>query len=310
MSLQVLITGVAGFIGSNLASNLTADGCSVIGIDDLSQGQRVNVTENVQFYQLDLAGDACVPHFCDELKNTNVDTIFHFAAKNCISECELDLKDTFQKNLQTTYNALRLASALEIKQFVHAETSAFYEGAVKLPSQVGEEAPQSAYAKSKLAAAILAKQHCALNNISYFGLRYFNVYGPNQDLQRTVAPVIGAFLQCALQGTHPKIYGDGNKRRDFIHINDVNRLHRMIIDGKIPQGQYDVGTGKNHSISEIYDICSTVTKRLLSPNFEQELPGEAEQNLADGSVLEKQGFRPDISLEEGIKKQWQSMTIA
>ena len=133
-------------------------------------------------------------------------------------------------------------------------------------------------------------------------LRYFNVYGPRQDYRRTVPPLMSGIIIKLLKGGRPIIYGDGTKRRDFIYVDDVNRFHEMIMFDERTNGKvFNLGSGVNYSVLEIYEAIESVLKTGLKPIYRPDLPGEAFQNLANISKSESLGWRPQILIEEGIE---------
>jgi len=134
------------------------------------------------------------------------------------------------------------------------------------------------------------------------GLRYFNVYGPRQDYRRTIPPVMSAFIIKLLKGELPIIYGDGSKRRDFVHIEDVNAFHIQCMNDPRTDGKvFNVGSGKNYSVLEIYEMISEILGVKILPIFKPNLPGEARNTLADITKAKKLGWYPSIDIKTGLK---------
>lgn len=293
---SVLITGVAGFIGSNLAQRLLNEGYSVIGIDNLSYGVREQIPEGVEFHQLDIRSKRIYEVF------HNIDYAFHFAAKNCISDCQLDPVETADINVSGTVNVFEAAKQSRVKKLVYAESSALYEGSTLLPTPESEIKPQSFYALSKFACMEFADAYQRFFGLPMTALRYFCVYGPRQDYRRTIPPVFSAFIIRLLKGEQPIIFGTGEKRRDFIHIDDVNDFHLSCIRDERTTGKvFNLGSGVDYSINEIYDVIARLLDSTVKPIFEPDLPGEAFANLADISEAKKIGWSPKIALEEGLR---------
>jgi UDP-glucose 4-epimerase len=137
-------------------------------------------------------------------------------------------------------------------------------------------------------------------NIS--ALRYFNVYGPRQDYRRTIPPLMSGLIIKLLKHERPIIYGDGTKRRDFVYIDDVNRFHEMIMYDERANGKvFNIGSGVNYSVLEIYEAIESTLKTGLQPIHKPDLPGEAFQNLADISKAGLLGWEPQVSLKEGLR---------
>ena len=218
---KIIITGVAGFIGSNLADYLLKKGyANIVGIDNLSYGLKSQVPSQIDFFEYDI-------------RSTNIfniiepnDIIFHMAAKNCIADCQADPLETADINITGTLNVFNAAVKKKVKKVIYAESSAVYEGAKKFPTSEDQEYPESIYAISKYCTHHFAKAYKQYYDLDTIALRYFNVYGPRQDYRRSIPPVIVSFIISMLKGERPVIYGDGSKKRDFVYIDDVNHFHK------------------------------------------------------------------------------------
>ncbi len=292
----VLITGVAGFIGSNLADRLIQKGYRVTGIDNLSYGVREQIPEGVEFHQLDIRDKSIFPLF------QHSDYVFHLAAKNCISDCQLDPVETADINVRGTVNVFEAARRSGVKKVIYAESSAVYEGSLVFPTPESEVKPESFYALSKFASMHFAEGYRRYFGLNSTALRYFCVYGPRQDYRRTIPPVFSAFIIKLLKGEVPIIYGTGEKRRDFIHVDDIDDFHEMCITDRRTTGRvFNLGSGTNYSVNEIYSIIAPLLGSDLKPVHKPDLPGEALANLADISLARSLGWVPRISLEEGLR---------
>lgn len=293
---KVLITGVAGFIGSNLADRLLKEGYEVVGIDSLSYGLEEQIPAGVVFHNVDIRTKDIYPLF------QGIDTVFHFAAKNSIVDCQNDPLGTADINVTGTVNVFLAASQAKVRKVIYAESSAIYEGSTKLPTPEEDEHPESFYASSKLATKYFADAFQRYHGIQTTALRYFNVYGPRQDYRRTIPPVFSGFIIKMLKGEQPIIYGDGSKRRDFIHVDDINDFHILAMEDDRTNGQvYNLGTGKNVSVLEIYETIKNILKVNIQPEFKPDQPGEAQENLADITKALALGWKPKTSLEQGMK---------
>jgi UDP-glucose 4-epimerase len=292
---RIVVTGVAGFIGSNLAARLIDEGYAVTGIDDLSQGIIEQVPKDVDFHTLDIRAREIQPLF----KGTRA--VFHLAAKNCISDCQADPVSTASINVTGTVAVLEAARLAGTPRVIYAESSAVYEGSERFPSREDDVAPQSHYAISKYAGRLFAQAYARFDGLSLTALRYFNVYGPRQDYRRSIPPVMSAFILNLLAGRSPTIYGDGNKRRDFVHVDDVNDFHvRCLTDERTAGGTYNLGTGTSHSIVDIYEIIAELLRTEQRPHFAPELPGEALETRADITAARALGWAPRIDLRTGL----------
>jgi len=297
MKNKILITGVAGFIGSNLARTLLEHDYPVAGIDNLSAGTLENIPQNVEFHQLDIRNHDIQRIF------EGVDVVFHLAAKNCLVDCQMQPVETSQFNVEGTVNVLEATRMAKVRQFIYADTSAEYEGIRVFPSPEDKVDPQGIYAVSKRSAGLFCDSYYKNFGLNVTTVWYFNVYGPSQDWRRVVPPVMSSFIIKLLNGENPVIYGNGNKRRDFIYVDDVNRLHLALIGRTDLAGRtFNVGSGVNYSIKEIYDLIEGQLQTGMAPIYGDDLPGEAEQTLAEISQAERiLGWSPQIDIKAGIQ---------
>jgi nucleoside-diphosphate-sugar epimerase len=294
---NVLITGVAGFIGSNLADRLLREGrYRVIGIDNLAYGVQEQIPDGVEFHKFDIRSKDIYPTF------EKVDYVFHFAAKNCISDCQANPVETADINVTGTANIFEAAKLGKVKKVIYAESSALYEGSEMLPTPETEVNPQSFYAISKLASMYFAEAYNRFYGVNSTALRYFCVYGPRQDYRRTVPPLFSAFAIKLLRGEQPVIYGTGEKRRDFIHVDDINDFHIQCMNDERTTGKvFNLGSGINYSVNEIYNTISLLLNSEIKPVYKPDLPGEAFANLADISLAKSVGWEPGIDLSTGLQ---------
>lgn len=291
----VLITGVAGFIGSNLADRLLLEGWRVVGVDDLSAGVLEQVPAGVEFHELDIGS----PDLYAVLRGA--DAIFHLAAKNCIPDCQLDPVATAGVNVLGTANVLEAARRAGVRRVIYAESSALYEGADVFPTPEDVVAPESFYAASKLAGRHFAEAYARFYALELTALRYFCVFGPRQDYRRTIPPVMSAFVLNLLRGQRPIIYGTGEKRRDFIYVDDVNDFHlQCLTDGHTVGRTFNLGRGESYSVRDILDLVQRLLGTDLEPRYSPDLPGEAFETRADISTARALGWRPVVGLEEGL----------
>ena len=296
--MKILITGVAGFIGSNLADRLLAwdPACDVVGLDDLSSGVKEQIPSGVQFHKIDIRSKDIYPFF------EGVDFVFHLAAKNCISDCQRDPLLTAEVNILGTVNVLEACRQSKVKKIIFAESSALYEGCDNLPSPEESVDPQSFYAVSKLPSFYFARSYARFYGLRFSALRYFNVYGPRQDYRRTVPPLMSGVIIRLLSQKKPLIYGNGKKRRDFVHVDDVNAFHLLCLTDERTDGRvFNIGSGEHVSVLEITRMIRDIMGASDEPVFEPDLPGEAQATLADISAARVLGWEPKTSLKQGLE---------
>jgi UDP-glucose 4-epimerase len=295
--MKVVVTGVAGFIGSNLSRYLLDNNIDVVGIDNLSYGVKEQVPEKVQFFEEDIRDKQISSLF------NNADFVFHLAAKNSLIDCENNPTETHDINVSGTKNIFTIALEKNIKKVIYAESSAVYEGIKALPSIESTTSPQSVYAKSKMETNIIANSLFQSKGLVTTGLRYFNVYGPHQDYRRTIPPVFSAFIINMLKGEQPTIYGDGSKKRDFIYVDDVNDFHLMCMNNiKADNKIFNVGSGKNYSIKSIYNEIRKILQSDIEPIFGKNFDFEAQDTLANIDQAKNIGWKPKTDLTIGLKK--------
>ena len=299
--MKIVITGVAGFIGANLAERLLRDDHRVIGIDNLAYGLRSNIPEGVDFHQLDIRGKEMYPLF------SGTDAVFHFAAKNCIADCQADPVETADINVRGTVNVFEAARLGGVRKVIYAESSAIYEGAKTYPTPETDEAPESFYAMSKMASKYFAEAYAHFYGANEAGmrftaLRYFCVYGPVQDYRRTIPPVMSAFIIKLLRGEAPTIYGTGEKRRDFVYVDDINDFHvQCLTDPRTDNRVFNLGAGVNYSVNEIYAFVSRLLNIHIPPVRRPDLPGEAQVTLADITAARALRWEPKTDIETGLR---------
>jgi len=294
---KILITGVAGFIGSNLAERLLREGHVVIGLDNLAYGVREQIPDGVEFHHDDIRDRGIGGVF------KGIDAVFHLAAKNCISDCQNDPVETADINVTGTVNVFEMSRRAGVRKVIYAESSALYEGSDTYPTPEEDVKAQSFYSVSKLAERDFAEAYARYFSLNSTALRYFCVYGPRQDYRRTVPPVMSAFILKLLAGERPIIYGTGEKKRDFVFVDDVNDFHLLCLRDTRTDGQtYNVGSGTRYSVREIYEQIASLLGSHVEPEFKPDLPGEAETTLADISKAVALGWRPKTSLEDGLQQ--------
>jgi UDP-glucose 4-epimerase len=294
---RILVTGCAGFIGGNLCTDLVEEGYDVVGIDNLMAGSLENVPAGVDFHEVDIRDSAIQPLF------EGVDAVFHLAARNCPSDCMNHPVETADINVVGTVRVLEACRQFGVGKLIYADTSAEYEGMDQFPSTEEQVRPLGPYAVSKLGGAAFVESYARLYGQRFTTLRYFNVYGPAQDYRRVVPPVMSAFILKMLKGERPRICGNGEKRRDFVYVDDVNRFHLCCLRDERTDGRtLNIGSGTSHSILEIYQAIEAQLQTGLAPVFADDLPGEARLTLADISAAKCLGFQPSVSLKEGLSR--------
>ena len=287
--MKSLVTGGAGFIGSNLVEKLLEQGDMVVVVDNES----ANTHEET--YWNDAAINVEMDVNDPAMKNvvTGIDRIFHLAADISIPYSIKNPAATYSNNVHGLLNVLEVARKSDIKNVVFSSTAAIYGLTDKVCVETDTPDPLNPYSVSKLAGENLMKMYNDLYGIKTVSLRYFNVYGPRQSNTGQYAPVVGIFQKQKEQHSALTIVGDGKQTRDFVHVSDVAAANILVSESDAT-GVYNVGTGIEYSVNQIADMISDV-QRNISPRV-----GEARRSLSDSSKLQSLGWKPQIKLEDWV----------
>jgi len=298
---RVVVTGGAGFIGSNLAEELAKDN-KVIVLDDLSTGRIENIQNlikrgNVQFIQGTITDLTLLQKTLKE-----ADFVFHQAAIASVSRSVADPAASNEVNLNGTLNVLIAARDNYVKKVVYASSCAVYGDSPVLPKKEDMlPEPLSPYAVTKLAGEYYCQVFRQVYELSTVCLRYFNVYGPRQDPHSDYAAVIPRFIVRALQGQPLTIFGDGEQTRDFVCVRDVVEGNITAVEGGT-QGVYNIGTGEAISINRLAQVIAAITGKKLKILYQQPRSGDILHSLADISKACGMDYQPKYSLEDGLRE--------
>lgn len=266
--MKILITGGAGFIGSNLALYLLEKKHQVVVLDNLRFGYLENLKNknNVspQFIQMDVRDRRI------EEVIKNIDVVFHFAGMNSLPACQSDPAETFSVNVTGTTNVLEIARKCNVRRIIFSSSSAVYENEKSFPLTENMQVnPTLAYSLSKKSAEEICRTYQDLYGIDIVIFRFFNVYGPHMDFRRPNPPFISYILSCLLRDQIPILHSDGNQARDMIYIDDVLHLCGIALNHKNAKNQtFNVGSGKAFSINEVYKrVTMSLGKEKIKPIF-------------------------------------------
>lgn len=300
-----LVTGGAGFIGSNLCEAILNNGYRVRCLDDLSTGKQANVdlfidNPNYEFIIGDIKDlDTCMKACKD------VDYVLNQAAWGSVPRSiEMPLFYC-ANNIQGTLNMLEAARQNNVKKFVYASSSSVYGDEPNLPKKEGREGNLlSPYAVSKRADEEWAKQYTKHYGLDTYGLRYFNVFGRRQDPNGAYAAVIPKFIKQLIDGETPTINGDGKQSRDFTYIENVieANLKACLAPSEAAGEAFNIAYGGREYLIDIYYGLTEALDLDIKPNFGPDRPGDIKHSNADISkAKEMLGYSPDWSFERGIK---------
>jgi nucleoside-diphosphate-sugar epimerase len=301
--MRVLVTGVAGFIGSHLSRRLVADGHDVVGLDDMSDGSAENLERAgaIRFVHADLREAAAVAGAA-----AGCEVIFHQGAKRSVPRSIEEPELFTDVNVRGTLNVL-LAARNENARVVSASSSSVYGDQDRFPLvEAMSPRPRSPYAASKLAGEAYCRAFWLSVGVRAIGLRYFNVFGPGQDPASEYAAVVPRFVVACLEGRSPVIHGDGEQARDFTYIDDV--VEANLLAAKAPdeaQGlAFNVGGGaRPTSVNEVLRIVADLTGARPEPVHESPRAGDVRLTEADVSLAhDLLGYTPSVGMAEGLER--------
>lgn len=299
-----LVTGAAGFIGSNLSDALLERGYSVRGIDNFTTGRAKNLetlrnATDFTLHEADIRDEASLKNLFE-----GVEYVFHQAAVPSVPRSVEDPVTTTDANCTGTATVLNAARRADVDTVVVASSSSVYGSSEELPKrETMVEAPESPYALSKYFTETLALQCSDLYDIDTVALRYFNIFGPRQDPTGDYAAVIPKFIELMLHGEQPVIYGDGDQSRDFTYIDNAIQANILAAEGSVSGEAFNVGTGGRVTVNELVETLNELLGTDIDPIYDDPRPGDVRHSHADISkAAELLGYEPEVRFEEGLKR--------
>ncbi len=297
MANRILVTGGAGFIGSNLVDELIKKGHQVFVIDNLSTGKYQNLNPKSKFIKLDITGDK-IGEIVSKIKPAY---IFHLAAQTSISKSVASPKEDFRTNLTALVPILEAAVKSKVKKFIFPSSAAVYGDSKKLP--IVEDSPKnpvSPYGISKLCAEFLISSYQKLYGLPYAIFRFANVYGPRQDSSQE-GGVVSIFIKNVLSNHPITIFGDGNQTRDFVYVSDVVRANMMVLE-KNTIGIFNVSSGKETSINILSEKIAKSLKKKIKEVHEPARNLEIEESsLLWNKIKREINWSPVVDIDRGLK---------
>ena len=301
---RVLITGIAGFIGSSLARALLQQGAEVRGVDDLSSGKLENlepIRSQIDFRHATIEDRSAMNDACKR-----VDYVFHEAAIPSVPKSVNDPVGTNGPNLDGTLIVLESARQAGVKRLMNAASSAVYGDSPELPKRESMmPGPISPYAVQKLASEFYLTSYARIYGLETVSLRYFNIFGPRQDPSSQYSGVLARFISQMQAGQAPTIFGDGSTSRDFTYIDNV--VHANLLAAHAPahvSGRvFNVATGQRVTLLEAYEEVKRLTGFTGEVQFQPEREGDIRHSVADiASSRQELGYDVVASFSEGLKK--------
>lgn len=298
--MKILVTGGAGFIGSHVVDSLIKKGRKVVVVDNLSTGSRKNLNPKAKFYKLDIQNSQLEKVF----KKEKPEVVLHFAAQIDVRKSmEHPLEDA-KTNILGSLNVLENSRKYKVKKIIFASTGgAIYGEAEKIPTPETHPAhPLSPYGAAKLA----VEQYLGALDIPFVALRFSNVYGPRQN-SKGEAGVVAIFADKMLHKKRPVILGSGLQTRDFLYVQDAAAASLLAFE-KQNTGIFNVGTGKETSVNELFIQLKALTKFQGKAQRKSSSKGEAQRSCLDARRMSVAfGWKPRYALEKGLKKTVESL---
>ena len=303
--MRYLITGGAGFIGSNTVDELVRRRHTVVVLDDLSSGKLENLSAVQGKVEL-------LRHSVTDLEKLReacrgVDYVLHLAARTSVPRSVMNPVETNDVNVDGTLNVLVAARDAKVKRVVFAGSSSVYGETPVLPKH--EEmppAPISPYGVSKLAAEIYGQVFRRCYGLEFVSLRYFNVFGPRQDPGSPYSGVLSLFNAAVLDGTQPNVFGDGEQSRDFTYVGNVVQANLLACEAKGAAGlAINIGTGSRYTLNQTLALLEKITGRPAKAKYAPPREGDIRDSQADISrARDVLAYNPRIGFEEGLKHTW------
>lgn len=308
MSDTVLVTGGAGFIGSNVAAALVNEGYDVTVLDSLATGKRENISDlDLTFVEGDIQDESVLTEILPDM-----DGVFHLAAHvGNVKSIENPFTDA-DVNVEGTLKLLEGAREFDVSKFVYTSSAAIFGEVEYTPVDEAHPVnPDSPYGVTKLAGEKYARCYGRLYDFDVVALRYFNVYGENQyyDEYGNVIPI---WTHRLLNDEPLVVYGDGKQTRDFVNVRDVARANKLAYDSDIRDGVFNIGTGESTEIKTLAQMLLEVSDRDVGINHEPPREGEVRHSVSDISkAQEKLNYNPTVSLREGLESyvDWMESNI-
>ena len=298
-----LVTGGAGFIGSNLVRRLAGQGARVRVFDDLSSGHLENLAgleASVEFVRGDLRDAAAVRAAARGVRH-----VFHVGALASVQASVDDPAATHEINVTGTLNVLLAARAAGAERVVFSSSASIYGDSPVMPKREDMlPAPLTGYALSKLAGEHYGRIFHGLYGLKFFALRYFNVFGPRQDPASHYAAVIPLFMRAYCAGRQPTIYGDGGQTRDFTFVEDVvsANLACLAAPDAAAGGVYNVAYGDRISVNDLARQIAALAGQPFAPTYAPARPGDVRESQADATLARRVlGWRPAHAFAEGLQ---------
>ncbi|HVO58099.1 MAG TPA: SDR family oxidoreductase [Dongiaceae bacterium] len=301
--MRYVVTGGAGFIGSNTVDELVRRGESVVVLDDLSAGKEENLAEvrnKITFIKGSINDLEIVRRAMQE-----ADYVLHLAARTSVPRSVKDPIETNRVNIEGTLNVLVAARDMRVKRVVFAASSSAYGETPLLPkTETMHPEPISPYGVTKYAGELYAQMFGRVYGLQNVSLRYFNVFGPRQDPGSPYSGVLSKFCSAFLDATEPVVFGDGEQTRDFTYIENVVQANLLACTAEGASGRaINVGTGARISLNQTLGLLREISGKNLEAKYEPARDGDIRDSQADVTLArEILGYEPTVDFAEGLRR--------
>jgi len=304
--MRYLVTGGAGFIGSNTVDELVRRGHSVVVLDDLSSGKEDNLAEirnKITFIKGSITDIEVVRKVMHE-----AEYVLHLGARTSVPRSVKDPLETNKINIEGTLNVLVAAKELKVKRVVFAASSSAYGETPTLPkTEAMQPQPISPYGVTKYVGELYCQTFGRCYGLENVALRYFNIFGPRQDPGSPYSGVLAKFCTAFLEDVQPLVFGDGEQTRDFTYVDNAVQANLLACEAPNASGKvFNVGVGGRVSLNEVLRELAKITGKTLAAKYEPPRDGDIRDSQADISqARETLGYDPPVSFEEGLARTFE-----
>jgi len=304
--MRYLVTGGAGFIGSNTVQELVRCGHKVVVLDNLSTGKESNlagVRDQIEFIRGSITEPDEVCAACQ-----GVDYVLHLAARTSVTRSMKEPVETNHVNVDGTLNVLLAARDAKVKRVVFSASSSVYGETPTLPKHESmAPTPISPYGITKLMGELYGKLFHRIYGLEFVALRYFNIFGPRQDPDSPYSGVLSRFNAAFMEGRQLSIYGDGQQSRDFTFVANAVQANLLACTAQNVAGLvFNIGTGNRYTLNQTLQMLGQITGRSANTKYASPREGDILHSQADISeAREKLGYNPRVEFEEGLRRTWE-----
>ncbi|HYL11151.1 MAG TPA: SDR family oxidoreductase [Candidatus Acidoferrales bacterium] len=304
--MRYLVTGGAGFIGSNTVDELVRRGHSVVVLDDFSAGKEENLAEvrtKITLVKGSITDLEVVRRACHE-----AEFVLHLAARTSVPRSVKDPLETNRVNIDGTLNVLLAARDAKVKRVVFAASSSAYGETPTLPKvETMQPVPISPYGVTKFVGELYAQVFGKCYGLENVSLRYFNVFGPRQDPGSPYSGVLSKFITAVLEDSQPVVFGDGEQSRDFTYVENAVQANLLACEAPNVSGKvFNVGTGKRFTLNETLRLLEAIGAKKIDAKYDPPREGDILHSQADiGLARELLGYDPAVDFEEGMRRTFE-----